>query len=230
MRGRSATTRTPSRKLRDNDGDVRQSTGIFSNNEVRAWLGMVSGVSIRVEMLHFECSEHNPPPYPTLTHLQMDSYFLAMRHWWQNLASLCIEFFPHRFCFCSASVQCSGVTTASSDSSSSCGFILLGSCVTVPLCVKTEYIGPINAYILTSVKRYCSGCVISQTVYSTLVFIAITWRLLSIVATEDSTRCRICYPPRKGPPRSFLKPSFETDCNITCAHVHYLVRKQLKPR
>lgn len=40
-------------------------------------------------------------------------------------------------------------------------------------------------------KGYCLGCVVSQTAFNTLVFVAISGRLTSLIATEGGLRGRL---------------------------------------
>jgi len=70
---------------------------------------------------------------------------------------------------------------------------VLGSCMAAPFSVTTEHIGPTKACFLTSMRPYCSVCVIVSTVNDTLVFVAISLRLLNFVVPEDNLTSRLRY-------------------------------------
>jgi hypothetical protein len=57
---------------------------------------------------------------------------------------------------------------------------LLGASLTVPFSITAARIGPTNYCIDAAVKPFSSAAPIANTVFGTLVFIAISWRLVTM--------------------------------------------------
>jgi hypothetical protein len=57
---------------------------------------------------------------------------------------------------------------------------VLGASITVPFSISAARIGPTNFCIDAAVKPFISAAPIANTVFGTLVFIAISWRLVTM--------------------------------------------------
>lgn len=68
---------------------------------------------------------------------------------------------------------------------------VLGGSWTVPFAIQGGHIGPTDHCINTGVKPFSSAGIIISTVNDTVIFIAISWRLLETTTYDDSFRGRI---------------------------------------
>jgi hypothetical protein len=75
---------------------------------------------------------------------------------------------------------------------------VLGGAITVPFSVTAAKIGPTNYCIDAEVKPFSSAGPIANTVFSTLVFIAISWRLVTMNLALNGTPRGISFITGQG--------------------------------
>ena len=72
-------------------------------------------------------------------------------------------------------------------------FAILGTCASVPFSVESKRIGSSGPCIITEMRPYCSSCMVTLTTYDTVIFFAISWRLLAFFAPDESLRKKLKY-------------------------------------
>lgn len=69
---------------------------------------------------------------------------------------------------------------------------VLISCIYTPFAFRSKDIGQfVGACAISETTPYCVACVVTSTVKDTVVFLAVSWRLLSFIGEGLDTRSRI---------------------------------------
>jgi hypothetical protein len=77
-------------------------------------------------------------------------------------------------------------------------FCMLGASISLPFAVTAARIGPTNYCIDAEVKPYSSAGPIANTIFSTIIFIAISWRLVSMSSGMRGTSRREAFLAGEG--------------------------------